>query len=332
MPGVETIVSQMVGAGSERPQRLGRGWSELIEFPISGDLNTETGASLGGRHLGGDRTVSAELAVGAGAYDITTKQQRKGQGRTPKMSTIGFDFGSFKYVYPSLAVQAFNISWAGKEKPKFTANMRNTGYWLYNATAEELEALGFDAAFAAAIAIEPVIVPPVAPVHHTMHPAAVRVTFADSTGTVDYAAEADLLGGQCGMTQEIDIEQGAGDVFFVPNNRKLGCYARVLHRGDREPSASLDVNWQSDLHAFSLGMNGKEITSLEYLFQSDDHIGNSNYWYEFSWKCAVSQIMSVKSNPKGKKAAATINFYPNPEAVTGAYWEQRIRTHDNTLQ
>lgn len=336
MPDVTRSADQMVGDGNERAQRLRKGWVIPWQHTVSGLLNTETAARFGGRNLGGTRAASGELAVGSGAYDITWNMQTKAQGRIPKMSSLGWDLGGYKFVFPSVAVNTFEIAFEGEQDVTFSAGLINPGLYYINDTEANLLTNGWPAAYAAALNIEPIIVPPAPPIHRLMHPAAVKVTFNDGTTTHDFAEDADLINGACSLNNAVTVEQLNGDPFIlpssVPNFRKSGAYAREIYRGTREPGARLKVKMDRKLKAFILAQNGSVITNLTYLFRSEDSIADSAYSYEYEWKCPVGEIFSVSSDPDGDKAAVTMTFYPETDAVTGGYWIQRVRTHDLTLQ
>lgn len=334
IPDVVRTADSMVGDGNERSQRLRKGWLIPIEISIGGLLNTETAARIGTRALGGTRTASAELApAGSLAFDVTTLMQTKAQGRLPKWTTIGWDLGGYKFVYPSCAVNNFMIEFEGENDVTWTANLRGTGLYRINDIAANLTAQGFTAAMAAALAISPVIVPPAPPTHHLMHPAATKVTFSNGV-TIDFAADGDLISGACGLDNQIVIRQQPGDPFLEPTNRKSGAYARDSHRGTRVPSARIKSALGSDLKPFVISQSGTDITSLTYLFRSEDGIGAAanNFFYEYEWKCPLAEIETVQSDPDGDDAAITMNFYPKTDPVTGGYWIQRIRTTDATIQ
>lgn len=332
MPDVTRTADQMVGDGNERAQRLRKGWVIPWQHTVSGLLNTETAARFGGRNLGGTRTAGAELAVGSGAYDVTWNMQTKAQKRIPKLSSLGWDLGGYKFVFPSVAVNTFEIAFEGEQDVTFSAGLINPGLYYINETEANLLLNGWPADYAAALKISPVIVPPAPPIHRLMHPAALRVTFNDGTVTHDFAADGDLINGACSLNNAVTVDQMNGDDFIVSTNRKSGAYAREIYRGTRVPAARLKVKLDDKLKAFVLAQNGAVITNLTYLFRSEDNVGTSNYAYEYEWKSPVGEIESVQSDPDGDKAAVTMTFYPETDAVTGGYWIQRVRTGDNTIQ
>jgi len=335
IPDVSRSADTMVGDGNERAQKLRKGWMIPTQISVGGLLNCETAARLGNRCLGGTRTVSAELAPGGSlAFDITTNMQTKAQGRIPKLTTFGYDLGGYKFIHPSMAVSNFEIQFEGENDVTFSANLINTGLYKMNSLAATLEANGFTADMAAAIAVGvALVVPPNPPDHHLMHPAATKVTFSNGA-TIDFAADGDLISGACGLDNQIVVKQRAGDPFTVAANRKAGAYARDIHRGQRVPSARLKVAMDPMLRAFVMAQSGTDITSLTYLFRGEDGIGASanNYFYEYEWKCPLAEIETVQSDPDGDDAAYTMNFYPKTDAVTGGYFIQRIRTADNLIQ
>lgn len=446
-PDVSRTADTMVGTGAERAQHLRKGWMIPLNLPVGGLLNTETAARLGTRNLGGTRVVSSDL--GGGVFDVTTSMQTKAQGRIPKLSTIGFDLGGYKFVHPSMATGKFDIAFDGEKDVTFTANLINTGFYKINQLIAALVAAGFSSDQATAIGMgapqqietatvlgtitlagnvavvvtaagmtgtpitlavpvllgdsaetvagkirtalaanvniaawfnvggfgadvvltakaaaandatmnlsidngtctgltsaltstntragsvtASVIVPPTPPTHHLMHPAATRVTFSDGT-TRDFAADGDLISGACGLDNAIVVRQMPGDPFLVPSNRKAGAYARDIHRGARVPTASLKINPGTANLPFILAQNGTAITSLTYLFRSEDPIGATAFFYEFEWKCMLAEIETVQSNPDGNDAAVMLNFYPEADAITGGYFIQRIRTDNSAIQ
>lgn len=146
LPDVVRTADQQVGDGNERAQRLRRGWIIPVELPFSGLVSAETSARLGSRALGGTRTPSAELApVGSLAFDVTTLMQTKAQGRSPVLSTVGFDLSGYKFVYGSLAVDNYEMAFEGSNDVTFSAGLRNTGIHRINKAAAALEADGFSA-------------------------------------------------------------------------------------------------------------------------------------------------------------------------------------------
>jgi hypothetical protein len=446
-PDVNRSVDNMVGDGSERG-RLRRGWMNPMQLPIGGLLNTETAARLATRCLGGTRTPGSEISGGSGVYDVITNMQTKAQGRLPKLTTWGYDLAGYKFIHPSLAVNQFEISFEGESDVNFSASLINTGLYRINDSVVNLQAQGFSADMANALAnggtqqvetatvvgtitlagtvtaivtaagmtgtpvtvtvnvllndtasvvagkirtalaananvsawfyiggtgtevmltakaaaandatmniaidngtatglttaatsanttagaVAGLIVPPTPPTHHLMHPAATKVTFSDGT-TRDFAADGDLISGACGLDNQIVVKQEPGDPFLLATNRKAGAYARDIHRGARVPSARLKINPGSDNLPFILAQNATDITSLTYLFRSEDPIGSTAYFYEFEWKCPLAEIETVQSDPDGDDAAVTMNFYPKTDPVTGGYWIQRIRTDLSTIQ
>lgn len=311
-PTVNKSPSAMIGDGQERAQKLLVGWNIPGQFPISGDLNTETAARLGARNLSGTRT-STEVAPGAGAWDIITNQQTKAQGRVLKLSTIAFLLGGYDFMWPSACVNNFEASFEGDNPVRFTSAIINTGFW------QRL------------VDIVPAIVPAPAPLHHLMHPAATKVTFSDGT-TIDYANEGDLLSGACGNGNNIVVRQLPGDPFIIPGDRHSGAYARDIHRGRRDPFARLKVAMDASLYEFTLARSGQDITSLTYLFISDDKIGITAYDYEFEWKFPLCEVQAVATDTDGDDAALNLEFYPKTDPVSGGFAIQRIRTDDGTLE
>lgn len=333
-PDVNRTGDGHIGDGKER-RKLRRGWINPFQLPIGGSLNCETAARIGNRLLSGTRTASAELTPsGSTAYDVTTIQQTKAQGRIPKLSTIGFDIGAYKFVHASCAVSSFEIAFNGSGDVTWAAQLMGTGMYKVNLLQAALESAGFTTAQATAIKIGTVlIVPPTPPTHHLMHPAATKVTFSDGT-TRDFASDGDLIAGGCGMQQNVVVKQLPGDPFIVTGVRKSGAYARDVHRGTRVPSAQIQVALQSDLRSWVLSQNGTQITSLTYLFRSEEPIGDpvNGYFYEFEWTCPVAEVEAVQSNPDGEDAAIIMSFYPENDPTTDGYWIQRIRTDNNLLQ
>ena len=336
IPDVSRSASPMIGDGTERAQKLRKGWLIPTQISVSGLLNTETAGRLGNRCLGGTRTPSSELTpAGSLAFDVITNMQTKAQGRLPKLTTLGYDLGGYKFIHPSMAVSSFEIQFEGENDVTFNSTLINTGFYKINSLPATLEAAGFSALMAAALAIDPttLIVPPAAPDHHLMHPAATKVTFSNGS-TIDFAVDGDLVSGACGLDNQVVVKQRPGDPFLLASNRKAGAYARDIHRGQRIPSARLKVAMDPNLRAFVMAQNGTEITSLIYLFRSEDPIGAAanNYYYEYEWKCPLAEIQTVQSDPDGDDAAYTMNFYPKTDAVTGGYWIQRLRTTDIAIQ
>lgn len=311
-PTVNKNPSAMIGDGQERAQKLLVGWNIPGQLAIGGDLNTETAARLGSRNLSGTRT-STEVVLASGAWDIVTAQQTKAQGRVLKLSTIAFILGGYDFLWPSMCVNNFEASFEGENPVRFNSNLINTGFW--NRLAD----------------IAPPIVPADAPAHHLMHPAATRVTFSDGV-TIDYANEGDLISGACGNGNNVVVRQLPGDPFIIPGDRKSGAYARDIHRGRRDPFARLKVAMDASLYEFTLARTGQDITSLTYLFVSDDKIGVTAYDYEFEWKFPLCELQAVNTDTDGEDAALSLEFYPKKDAVSGGFAIQRIRTGDNTLE
>lgn len=310
LPELQRNPDTMIGDGTERAMRLRRGWWTPRQITVGGQLNTETAARLGSRNLSGTRT--ATLVV-AGVYDVVTAQQTKAQGRMPQLSTLGFLLGGYDFLWPSMAVNSFEIAFSGDNDVNFTANLINTGFWRRMAD------------------IVPAIVPPDPPTHHLMHPAATRVTFSNGT-VIDYAAEGDLIEGACSNNNNIVVRQLPGDPFIDPLVRTSGAYARDIHRGRRDPAARLKVAMDNTLAEFTLSQSGADITSLTYLFVGEQNIGATTYSYEYEWRLPLCEIEAVAADPDGDDAAISMSFYPKKDAVTGGYVVQRVRTPDNALQ
>jgi hypothetical protein len=312
IPEVAKSSGSMIGDGQERAQNLRAGWNIPGQVTIGGQLNTETAGRFGARNLSGSRTATEVVAL-SGAYDVVTNQQTKAQGRIPKLSTLGFLLGGYDFLWSSMAVNNFEITFEGDSDVNFSAQLINTGHW---------QRMGD---------IIPAIVPPAAPTHHLMHPAATRVTFSDGT-TIDYANEGDLISGACGNGNNIVVRALPGDPFIDPDDRQSGAYARDIHRGRRDPFARLKVAMDASLYEFTLARSGQDITSLTYLFVSDDKIGVTAYDYEFEWKFPLCEIQAVSSDTDGDDAALNIEFYVKKDAVSGGFAIQRVRTDDNLLQ
>lgn len=312
LPEVQKSPSTMIGDGQERSQRLRRGWNIPGQITIGGQLNTETAGRLGARNLGGTRT-STEVVLAAGAWDVVTNQQTKAQGRVLPLSTMGFLLGGYDILWSSMNVNNFEITFEGENDVNFSASLINTGHW---------QRMGD---------IIPAIVPPAAPSHRLMHPAATRVTFSDGA-TIDYANEGDLISGSCGNGNNVVVRQLPGDPFIVPADRQSGAYSRDIHRGRRDPFARIKVALDASLYEFTLARSGEDITSLTYLFVSDEKIGATAYDYEFEWKYPLAEVQAVASDVDGEDAALNIEFYPKKDAVSGGFAIQRVRTGDSALQ
>lgn len=311
LPELQKSAGTMVGDGQERAQTLRKGWWNPGQVTIAGQLNNETAARLGARNLSGTRTATV---VEAGAvWDIVTNQQTKAQGRIPKLSTLAFFLGGYDFLWPSMGVNNFEITFEGDSDVNFTSNLMNTGFWKRLAD------------------IAPPIVPPAAPTHRLMHPAATKVTFSDGT-TIDYANEGDLLSGACGNGNNLVVRQLPGDPFIDPADRKSGAYGRDIHRGRRDPFARVKVAMDASLAEFTLSQSGTDITSLTYLFISDEKIGATAHDYEFEWKYPLAEIQAVASDVDGEDAALNLEFYPKKDAVSGGFAIQRVRTDNNTLE
>ena len=312
IPELQKSTPTMIGDGQERAQRLRRGWWIPGQISIAGQLNNVTSARLGGRNLSGTRTAT-EVSAGAGAWDIVTNQQTKAQGRIPKLSTIAFALGGYDFLWPSMGVNNFEITFEGDGDVNFTSALINTGYWKRMSS------------------IVPAIVPPDAVSHKLMHPAATRVTFSNGS-TIDYAAEGDLISGSCGNGNNIVVRQLPGDPFITPGDRTSGAYSRDIHRGRRDPFARLKVAMDDSLAEFTMSQSGTDITSLTYLFVSDEKIGATAYDYEFEWKFPIAEIQATQSDTDGEDAAVTMEFYPKKDAVSGGFAIQRVRTDNSTLE
>lgn len=312
IPELQKATPTMIGDGQERAQRLRRGWWIPGQISIAGQLNNVTAARLGGRNLSGTRTAT-EVVPAAGAWDIITNQQTKAQGRIPKLSTMAFSLGGYDFLWPSMAVNNFEITFEGDGDVNFSSALINTGYWQRMAD------------------IIPAIVPPDALAHRLMHPAATRVTFSNGS-TIDYAAEGDLISGSCGNGNNIVVRQLPGDPFITPGDRTSGAYSRDIHRGRRDPFARLKVAMDDTLAEFTMSQSGTDITSLTYLFISDEKIGVTAYDYEFEWKYPVAELQTTQSDTDGEDAAITMEFYPKKDAVSGGFAIQRVRTDNSTLE
>jgi hypothetical protein len=312
LPDVTKTAGTMIGDGQERAQHLRRGWSVPLQLTVGGQLNTETAARLGARNLGGTRT-STEVVVASGAYDVVTNQQIKSQGRVLPLSTILFLLGGYDFLHVSQMVNNFEITFEGENDVNFSANLINTGYWQRN------------------VDLTPAIVIPTAPAHHLMHPAATKVTFSDGI-TIDYANEGDLLSGSISNGNNVVVKQLPGDPFLVVGDRQSGAYSRDIHRGKRDPVARLKVAMDASLAEFTLARSGQDITSLTYLFVSDEKIGATAYDYEFEWKVPLAEVQAVQTDTDGDDAALNLEFYAKKDATSGGFIIQRIRTDDNLLQ
>lgn len=312
VPQLQKNPTTMIGDGQERSQRLRRGWWIPGQITIAGQLNTETAARLGARNLSGTRTAT-EVVPASGAWDIITNQQTKAQGRLPKLSTIAFFLGGYDFLWPSMGVNNFEITFEGDSDVNFTSALINTGFWKRIAD------------------IVPTLAPTAAPAHRLMHPAATRVTFSNGT-TVDYANEGKLISGACGNGNNMVVRQLPADPFIVPGDRTSGAYARDIHRGGRDPFARLKVSLDEDLEEFTLSQSGTDITSLTYLFISDEKIGVTAHDYEFEWKYPLAEIQAVQSDTDGDDGALNIEFYPKKDAVSGGFAIQRVRTDNNLLE
>jgi hypothetical protein len=312
IPELQKNPGTMIGDGQERSQKLRRGWWNPGQIAIGGQLNNDTAASLGARNLSGTRTATEVVAL-SGAYDIITNQQTKAQGRIPKLTTMAFFLGGYDFLWPSMGVNNFEISFEGDGDVNFSSALINTGYWKRLAD------------------VVPAIVPPDAGEHKLFHPAATKVTFSDGT-TIDYANEGDLLSGSCGNANNMVVRQLPGDPFINPADRLSGAYARDIHRGRRDPFARLKVAMDASLYEFTLARSGQPITSLTYLFVSDEKIGATAYDYEFEWKFPLCEVQAVAADTDGDDAALNLEFYVKRDAVSGGFAIQRVRTDNSTLE
>lgn len=311
IPEPTLMTDDMIGDGTERSLVLRGGWWKPNEVTIAGQINTETAARLGGRCLGGTRTSTA-VTVGQ-SYNVITKTQTKAQGRIPKLTTFGTLLGGYDFIYPSMGVNSFEISFEGEGNVNFSAALINTGYWLHNAD------------------LDIPIVAPAAPTHHLMHPAATRVTFSDGS-TIDFAAEGELISGSCNFSQNMVVRQLPGDPFLDPDDRKSGAFARDIHRGKRDMTPQIKVALDDDLQAFVLMQDRTSITNLTYLFRSDEKITTTDEYFEFEWVYPLAQIQTVSADTDGDDAAITMTFYPKRDPVTLGYINQRVLTGDTNLQ
>jgi hypothetical protein len=319
LPDVARRASTMIGNGVDRAQKLRRGWMNPLTFPLAGELNTESAARWAARCLGGTNTPTVVTA--ATSWDIVTLMQPKSQGRFGKMTSLGFYIGGYDFMFP-VGTGKFTASFSADNPVTFAADMVNPGYYtrIGSLTA------------GAGVLVPSTI--PVAPTHHLMHPAATKVTFSDGT-TRDYAADGDLISGSCSFDNQMKIRMIPGDPFITastdPLFRKKGAYARDMHHGDRVPAASLVVAMTSDLRQWTLAQNGTDVTSLTYLFRSEDPISTSPEYYEFEWQFPLNELETVTTGTDGDDAALTLNFYPKTDPTTGSYVIQRVRTDVATL-
>jgi hypothetical protein len=310
LPEINRSPDNMIGDGTERAQKLRVGWLIPRQLPLAGRLNTELAASLGMRCLAGVTTVTPVTA--GSSYDVVTTMQTKAMGRLPKLSTIGFLLGGYDFIWPSMAVDSFEITFDQANDVNFSAAMINTGYYVRN------QDLGIP------------LVGPSVPEYHLMHPAGTRVTFSNGT-TIDYAQDARLLSGACSLGNGIVVKQLPGDPYLEPTNRKSGAYSRDIHRGTRVPAARCKFQMDEDLAEFTMAQTGTDITSLTFLFQGEDAIAATPEFYEFEWEYPLAEIETLQSDPDGDDAAVTMTFYPKTDVVTGGYVIQRVRTENSLL-
>lgn len=315
-PEVQRIPDGMIGDGTPRAQKLRNGWLIPRTLALGGRLNTETALRLGMRALGGVNTNTPVTATSS--YDVFTTCPGIVNGLVPKMSACAYYLGGYDFIWPSMAVTRYTISFANTDNVNFAADLVNTGFYGNISTLS-----------AGAGVLTPSNIP-APPTHHLMHPAGTRVTFSNGL-TIDFANTGDLISGNCSIDNAIEIPQGPGDPFFNATNRASGAYARQLNYGERAPAAQLKVALRSDLQQFVLAQNNTDITNLTYLFQGEDKITGTSDYYEYEWTYPVAQIETVTGEAEGNDAATVMTFYPKLDPGTGSYINQRARTDNNTI-
>lgn len=288
-----------IGDGNEWGEKLRIGWWLPQQLNYNAKLNTENALRFMLRGLGG--TIVDAAVTAAASYDHTGIMQTRAQGRVPKLSTIGYLLGGYDFLHASMAVNSWDITWEGNNEPKIAVQLVNTGYHLHIND------------------VAPAIVPPDPETHHYIHPNTINVTFNDGS-VIDLGAEGRILGGSCGLTNNIVVKQMPQDPWLdltAANPRKTGAYARDIHRGKREAAPTARVSLEDDLNEWLMLRDGTILTSLEYVFGSDDLIGVTEEYFEIAVKYPRLQMFAVDENPDGEDAALALTFRPKKDLVSG---------------
>jgi hypothetical protein len=309
IPRPDKLKSAEIGAGNEYGQKSRSGYWLPMDIPIGGWLNTEFAAIVAARAFGGTIT---DVPVTAGAsFDHFVALQTRAQGRVPKLSTILALLGGYDFLHASCAVAAFEISFGGNTPPQYSTTFRNTGYsW------KRLRD------------IVPAIVPPPAPTHHYIHPAAIKATFNDGS-LRDFAADARLIGGRCGISQEVEVQALPGDPFRVSGDRSSGAYARVIQRGKRSYSPSIKVFMDENLAEFVASRDNTDITGLSFLFTGDP-IGATPESYEIELTYPLATLI-VEGDTENKNAALNISFDIDRADASPSIASLRVRNNQPAL-
>ncbi len=298
----------MVGDGNEwgDDQRLDY-WQPATPS-IGGQLNTEIAGRLLLRGLGG--TVSDAAVTASTSYDHSAAMQSKAQGRTPKLSTLLMALGGADFMWPSMAVNEWQASFSGVDPVQFTAALMNTGFW---------RDLSVDF---------PSLAIPAPGAYHYMYPVQTSVIFNDGS-VVDYASDGRLLAGSIGFSNGIVVRGLPGDSLLTAGAPRSGAYARDIHRGQRDATASLRVSLDENFAEFTKYKSQADITGLTYLFRGD-LIGAGPDYYEVEVRMPRCKIKSVVIEGDGDDAAIAIEFWRRRDTVSGGLLTARVRNDQPT--
>ncbi|HEY0003732.1 MAG TPA: hypothetical protein VGB17_02890 [Pyrinomonadaceae bacterium] len=309
VPQLGKIKDNQVGGANEWGRKSRNIYWQPFDLPIGGMLNTEIAAALAARAFGGS-TTNTVITTGA-SWDHFVALQTKAQGRIPKLTTLAFLLGGYDFLHASLAVDTFEINFGGDASPEWSATLRNTG--------NSFQRVGD---------LDPAIVVPSLPSYHYMHPAAILATFNDGS-LRDFAADARLISGRCGIGNSIVVKPHPGDPFRTAGDRRTGAYMRDIHRGKRTYTPTIKVSMDEDLAEWVTARDNTDITDLTFVFKGDP-IGVTPESYEFEIKYPLSNLM-VESDTDDTDAALNLSFDIDREDASGGIAILRVRNGSATL-
>jgi hypothetical protein len=287
-------------------------WSQN-EYSWNAKLNTEAVSRIFLRALGG--TVTDAVVTATKSWDHSVVMQTRVDGVVPKYSTLVHKIGGSDFLFPSMAVNRFEVSQGGAGEPQATFSLVNTGNHMRVAD------------------ISPAIVFADPPKHNYMHGAATAFTFNDGS-LKDMAATARVRNIALSFSNNLIVgndARSAGDPFLTTADRGSGAYVRVLNRGTRTSSAQFKLMLDENLTEYGYIKNGTIITSCKVVFGGQKITGTTADYFEFEWNIPKSKAEVLGGDTEAEKGAVSITFGPKRDSVTKGLITGRVRNDQATM-
>lgn len=257
-------------------------------IPIQGLLTSNMGVRILRMFQGG---IVAETVNSVPATKDSLIKQ-KTSGTTPMLANIVRKNGGEKFLHGDAFVQTVNITQTGKEQPRYSATLQNSGHFA------DLDDTAIDTADFET-----------RPSYYAYDGVNTKLTFTDGTNNYDFAGDGLLKEVGFQGNQGVIVDGGMGDPHYDEANQCLGSYSQNIKIDTQSGVITAKVNMDANFAIFAqTWLPFKKLTNVKLLFKTCEIIGSTTHHAEIEIQFPIAELTSIVGDQNKNMSAYTLTI------------------------